>query len=226
MNFTLNKKKIEVTDSWDKMTFAQHLRVIRMQDIYDKISIITGIDKEMLKKAKIKGLNKILYAAKFLDDTPTFHVAKPTKIGAYKLPLNRQGIFDIQFESLEQFEDMYQVMSKLKPFPQEGEACPDIIDRIYAHTEAYATYCALYLQKIRDGEYDGDKAMQMVPEVMNYPAGDVIGAGGFFFVSLQSLSTGTNPTSLNTAHRPKRSIGKRSRRSSAGTRPLTRRQGR
>lgn len=226
MKFTLNGKQIEVTDSWEAMSFAQHLRVIKMQDIYDKISIITGIDRDTLKKSKIKGLNKILYAARFLDQTPTFHVEPPKKIGPYKLPLNAKGIFDIQFESLEQFEDMYQVMSKLKPLPQEGEACPDILDRIYAHTEAYATYCAMYLQKIRDGEYDGDKALQMIGEIMNYPASDVISAGGFFFVSLKSLSSGIKSNSPNTAPHRKKSIGKRSQKRLAVTRQSTRRQGR
>lgn len=221
MNFTLNKKKIEVTDSWDKMTFAQHLRVILMKDIFDKISIVTGIDRETLKKARIKGLNKILYAARFIDEAPKFP-ENPTQIGKYKLPLNSKGIFDIQFESLEQFEDMRQVFSKLKPI----EPSPDIIDRIYAHTEAYANYCAIYLQKLRDGEYDGDKALQMVPEVMGYPASDIISAGGFFFVKLQSLSTGIQSNFQNTAPVRKKSIGKRSKRSSARMRPLTKRQGR
>lgn len=221
MNFTINKKKIEVTSSWDAMDFAQYLRVLKMKDGFDKISIITGIDSEVLKKAKIKGLNKILYAAQFLDTAPVFP-EKPLQIGKYKLPLNHKGIFDIQFESLEQFEDMRQVFSKLKPI-QEG---PDILDRIYAHTEAYATYCAIYLQKIRDGEYDGDKALKMVPEVMTYPASDVIVAGGFFFVKLQSLSIGIQSSSPNSVHLPKRYTGKRSKRSSARTPRLTKRPGR
>lgn len=225
MRFILNGKTIEVTDSWDKMTFAQHLQVFKMKDIYDKISIITGIDRETLKKSRIKGLNKILYAARFLDETPQFP-EKPTKIGPYKLPLNSKGIFDIQFESLEQFEDMRQVFSKLKPFPQEGEQCIDILDRIHAHTEAYATYCAIYLQKIRDNEYDGDKALKIVPEVMGYPSSEVVTAGGFFFVRLQSLSTGIQSNSRSIAPARRKSIGKRSKRSSAAMQRLTKRPGR
>lgn len=208
---TLNGKPIEVTDSWDKMTFAQYLRVLKIgkNDMIEIISIITGIEYETLKKAKIGGLPKIMFLTRFLNDPPKFP-EKPTHIGKYKLPLNSKGIFDIQFESLEQFEDMRQVMINVK----EG---------IHAHTEAYATYCAIYLQKIRDGEYDGDKALKMVPEIMNYPASDVIVAGGFFFVKLQSLLHGTRSNSPNTAQAPKKSIGKRSKRNSARTRPLTKR---
>lgn len=211
---TLNGKPIQITDSWDKMTFAQYLRVLKMpkDDLIEAFSIITGIDYDTLKKAKIGGLPKLMYVSRFMNEAPKFP-EKPTKIGKFKLPLNSKGIFDVQLESLAQFEDMRQVMNGLQP-------------TIYAHTEAYATYCALYLQKLRDGEYDSDKAFKMVPELFQYPASDIISAGGFFFVRLQTLLNGTASNSPNTAPRQKKSIGKRSQRNSARTRPLTRRQGR
>lgn len=213
MNFTLNKKKIEVTDSWEAMTFTQYLRVLKLEDdTVELLSIITGIDYETLKTAKIEGLNKLLYASQFLNTPPAFP-DNPTHIGEFKLPLNSKGIFDIQFESLAQFEDMRHVMNSVK----EG---------VHAHTEAYATYCAFYLQKIRDGDYDGDKALKMIPELMNYPASDIIVAGGFFFVRLQSLLNGTKSNSRSLAPSRKKSIGKRSRKSSVRTRQLTKRQGR
>lgn len=209
---TLNGKPIQLTDSWDKMTFSQYLKVLKMKDIYDKISIVTGIDSEVLRKASIKGLNKVLYTAQFMDKEPKFP-DKPVHIGKYKLPLNSKGIFDIQFESLAQFEDMRQVMAKTEP-------------TIHAHTKSYATYCAIYLQKLRDGEYDGDKALQMVSEIMEYPASDVIVAGGFFFVWLQSLSIGTRSNSQTSAPHRTKHIGKRSRKNSVRTQRLTKRQGR
>lgn len=214
MKFTLNKKSIEVTDSWEAMTFGQYLRVLKMKGtVTDIISIITGIDEETLKKAKIKGLDKLLYAAKFLNTPPQFNVDKLTHIGEYKLPLNSKGFFDVTFESLEQIEDLRNVMAKLP----EG---------IYAHTEAYATYCAIYCQKLRDGEYDGDKAMVMVPEIMTYPASDVINAGSFFFVKLSSLLTGTPHNSQNITPTRQKSTGKRSKRNLARTPRLTKSRGR
>lgn len=211
---TLNGKPITITDSWDKMTFKQYLRVLKApkDDLIEMISIITGVEYEILKKAKIGGLPKLMYFANQLDNPPKFP-DKPKKVGKFTLPLNSNGIFDIQLESLAQFEDMRHVMNKTEP-------------TIYAHTEAYATYCALYLQKIRDGEYDADKAFKMVPELMDYPAGDIISAGGFFFVRLQSLLNGTVSNSPNTKRHRKKPIGKRSQRNSGHTRPLTRRAGR
>lgn len=213
MKFTLNGKQIEVTDSWESMTFSQYLRILNLKDdTAELLSIITGIPYETLKTAKIQGLDKLLYALQFLKNPPNFP-EKPDHIGEFKLPLNSKGIFDIQFESLAQFEDMRDAMNKA-----HGD--------IHRHTEAYATYCALYLQKIRDGEYDSDKAFKMIPELMEYHASDIISAGGFFFVKLQSLLNGTPSNSQNTAPHRKKPIGKRSKRSSARTRPLTRRQGR
>lgn len=210
---TLNGKPVNITDSWDKLTFNQYLRVLKMpkDDLIETISIITGIEYETLKKAKIGGLPKLMFITKFLNEPPKFP-DNPIKIGQYKLPLNAKGIFDIQLESLAQFEDMRQVMIGLK----EG---------VYAHTEAYATYCALYLQKVRDGEYDSDKAFKLIPELMDYPASDIISAGGFFFVRLQSLLFGTVSSSPSSARTQKKSIGKRSKRNSVRTLRLTRRQG-
>lgn len=210
---TLNGKPITLTDSWDKLTFKQYLRVLKMKkdDLIETISIITGIEYETLKKAKIGGLPKLMYVARFLNEEPNFHV-EPKKIGKYKLPINANGIFDIQLESLAQFEDMRQVMQKN--------------DGLYAHTEAYATYCALYLQKIRDGEYDSDKAFKMIPELMDYPASEIISAGGFFFVNLQRLLNGTPNNYQSSARHRRKYTGSLSKKSSGRTPRLTKRPGR
>ena len=210
---TLNGKPITVTDSWAKTNFIQYLRLMKLKDdTVELISILTGMEYDYVKKARLENLDRLLFMASFINKPPDFN-ATPTHIGSFKLPLNSNGVFDIQFESLAQFEDMRQIMTK----KEEG---------IYAHTEAYAKYCAIYVQKLRDGEYDGDKAMAMVPEIMTYPASHIITAGSFFFVKLQSLLNGTVSNSPNTRQVQKRSIGKRSRKSSARTPRLTKRQGR
>lgn len=210
---TLNGKPIKITDSWDKMSFSQYLRILKMKDDnVELISILSGVDYDTVKKANITGLENLMYLTQFLKTPPKFP-EKPTQIGPYKLPLNSNGVFDVQLESLAQFEDMRHFMNKLET-------------GVYAHTEAYATYCAIYLQKLRDGEYDSDKSLKMVPEVMNYPASDVISAGGFFFIKLLLLLNGTVKTSQSSAQRQRKPIGKRSKRSSGRMRPLTKRQGR
>lgn len=214
MKFTLNKKSIEVTDSWDTMTFAQYLRILKLKDdTIELVSILTGIDYDYLKRNDIKGVDKILYAAQFVKTPPQFKEDELTQIGEWKLPLNSKGFFDIQFESLAQFEDMRMVITTKQ-------------DGVQAHTEAYAKYCALYVQKLRDGQYDGDKAMAMVPEIMQLPAGQIITAGSFFFVKLMSFLNGTGTNSQNIAHPQKKSTGNRSKKSSGRTPRLTKSRGR
>lgn len=204
---TLNGKPINITDSWDKTTFSQFLRIIKYQlvpkkdrDYIELISIITGLEYEHLKKAEIKGFDKLLYAAEFINHEAKFNPTV-THIGKFKLPLNSKGVFDIQFESLAQFEDMRKVFEGLK-------------DGIYHFTEAYATYCAIYCQKLKDGVYDGDKAMAMVPECMNLPASEIVSAGSFFFLKLRNLLSGINPNSQNTSPKQGKNIGKRTKKRS------------
>lgn len=210
---TLNGKPFKITKSWDEMTFAQFLRILKLKDDnIELISILTGLEYDYLKKAEIKGFDNILYLAQFIN-TPSKFPENPTRIGKYKLPLNSKGVFDVQFESLAQFEDMRSVVNSLK----EG---------IIAHTEAYATYCAIYAQKLRDGVYDGDKAMSMVPEIMTYPAKDIIPAGSFFFLKLKSLSLGINPNSQSTSPKRGRSTGKSIRKRSESRPRLTKSRGR
>lgn len=208
MNFTLNGKKVNVIDSWEGLNFSQYLRGLKAgTDLSEIFSIITGVPAETIKKAKIEGLDKLMYAARFLNDSEALQKAmpeKPTKVGKYKLPVDKKGVFDVQFESLEQFEDMRQIMTKLE-------------NGIYAHTEAYAKYTAIYLQKIREKEYDGAKAMEMVEEVMLMPALEVVAAGSFFFVKLQSLLNGTRPVSRHTRQLRRKAIGKRSQKRSGLT---------
>lgn len=200
--FTVNGKPIEITDSWGKCTFSQYLAIMKMQTDHDLMSIITGIPYEDIRKAKISGLEKLLVAAGFIKTIPTIPT-NPLKVGPFKLPLNSKGIFDVQFESLGQFEDMRMIMGKT-----------DMKDP-YQITESYAKYCAIYIQKLRDGEYDADKAMAMLPEIMAYPALEVIAAGSFFLTKLLILSTGTLSSSQNTTPTRNKSIGKRTKKRSA-----------
>jgi hypothetical protein len=223
---TLNGQPIKITDSWEKMNFIQYLRNMKRKtdDKIELASILTGLDYEYIKKAKLTGLDNLLYIARFID-TPAKFDPLVTHIGHFKLPLNSKGVFDVQFESLAQFEDMRVIMLALKGIPAKEDFAKyelqEILDRIYEHTEAYAKYCAIYVQKLRDGEYDGDKAMAMVPEVMTYPASHVITAGSFFFIKLMSLLTGTVSNSQSSAQARKKSTGKRSKRNSGRTPRLT-----
>lgn len=205
IQFKINSEPLLIPTSWEDVTFDQYLKLGKNKDgITGEISIFTGLEVEKLKKSNIEGLNKLIQALSFLKKQPDFN-GDATKIGGYPLPLNSEGVFDVQFESLGQFEDLRAVMIAAK-------STEDTL-------VSFASACAIYLQKIRDDEYDSDKANVMVKEVYEMPAVDVIKAGSFFFLKLVSLSTGTDLTSpsLKQPQKKQKQDSKNSKRSSART---------
>lgn len=193
IKFKLGKKTVNVASTWEDLTFRQFLEVFKLDnDILKAISLCSGLDYEILKKAGvIVGLESLITAVQFLS-TPAKYPDKTDKIGKYKLPLDSKGEFNPQFKRLDQFEDMRKAMV----FSDKG---------IVAVTEAYATYCAIYLQELRDGYYSFDKAKAMVEEVKDMPAKEVIPAGSFFLIKLLSLTNGIKPISPNTSQSRKKS---------------------
>lgn len=180
--FKLNGKNLKIASSWLDLTFDQYVKVMESKGgTADMIALFTGIDVDVIKKADFTGLDTVIEALSFLKKPYQFDKATPN-VGKYKLPLNSKGEFNIQFESLAQFEDMRAVMIKT----------PD--NDIVALVKSYAQFVAIYVQKLRDGEYDPDKAIAMIPEVYAMPAHEVITTGSFFFVKLLTLLTGTATT--------------------------------
>lgn len=184
--FKLNGKKVSIPSSWDDVTMLNYLSILNgeVKDTTTMISLFTGISQEALKKAIIIGLDEVIGALSFLNTVPEFS-GKPDKVGTYKLPEN------IQFESLAQFEDMRAII----------KGCPDV----KSITNAYPKMVAIYLQKVRDKEYDYTKSQLMVDEVLTMPAKEVITVGAFFYVKLMSLLRGTPTTSPPTTQSPKKS---------------------
>lgn len=208
ITFKLNGKKIKIASSWGDLTFKQYIEIFTLPDDYRLLlGILTGIDIETIKNAIIIGFDQLIEAMSFVN-TPFTIPEYSNTLGKYKLPVNSKGHFNVQFESLAQFEDMRAVVKSLPG------------NDLKAHTEAYARYVAIYLQKIWDGEYDPEKAKAMVEEVMQMPALEVLSAGSFFYVKLMSLLNGTTKTSQNTPPSRKKSkpVSKRSRKPSARSR--------
>lgn len=209
ITFMINGLTTQIPSTWNDLTFDQFLKVSESKgSVTEMIALFTGIDIETLKKASIEGLNQVMISLAFLKKSPEF-TGNPVKIGPYKLPLNSKREFDIQFESLAQFEDMRAIMNAVP----EGNAIETL--------KGMAKYCAIYLQKIRDKSYDQDKAMAMVEEVHQMPAHEVIAAGSFFFLKLLSLSTGTDLNSLTMTPNQKKSkpASRNSKKRSGRTRP-------
>lgn len=182
--FKINGKKYNIPSQWEDLTFKQYIGVItNTEKLAGLINLFTGIDA---KAAKYEGLEELLLCLSFLQKTPKFE-GVITKIGPYDLPINHKKQFNIQFESLGQFEDLRSVMLK-----QNGES------EVISLLQAQAKYVAIYLQKIRDGEYNYEKAMVMAEtDIQDLPAHQVITLGSFFLVKLLSLLTGTQSSYQN-----------------------------
>ena len=204
IKFKLNGKSIDGASSWDDFSLNQFIQTLDLKnDTLQAISICFGIEYETLKQSTIIGLEPVIQAMQFLHEPPKYP-EKVIQIGKYKLPLDSKGEFNPQFKRLDQFEDMRKIMI----------ASDKGIKNI---TEAYASYCAIYLQELRDKEYSYSKAMAMVDEVKQMPAKEVIPAGSFFLIKLLSLSTGIKTTSLTTNPKRKKSKpGLKSSRKSLG----------
>jgi hypothetical protein len=208
ITFKLNNQQLQIPTSWEEVTFAQYLQIFDLKDdVVKLVSLFTNQDYEQLKKATIVGLDRLLEALSFLNTPHEIPTYSPT-CGPYTLPANSKGQFNIQYESLGQFEDARQAMNKVA-----GKSMQE-------HTKAYGKYVAIYLQKIRDGEYDPQKVDAMEVEVQNFPALQVCSLGQFFFVKLKTLLNGTRKTSPPTPQSRKKSkrVLKPSKRSSGHTR--------
>lgn len=209
INFKLNGKKIQVASSWDDVTYGQYLQIIKIKDdLLKLVSICSGTDYEILKTANISGLESVIEAMSFVKSPPVFPESI-TEIGGYSIHKN----FNIQFESLAQFEDMRSIM--MAKSEEKNKVHEDL-----------GMYVLLYLQKIRDKEYDFEKAKAMREEVLNMPALKVLALGGFFLLKLVSLSNGIKANSQATNPNPKKSkqVTKGSRQSSARSVPSSKRR--
>lgn len=186
IQFKVNGKKIEVFSCWEDLTLNQYCNISKKGgDILKEVCTHSRIDYEVFKNSRIEGLESLILTLSFIKKPPVIPEYVPT-IGKYSLPATKDGKFDITLESLAQFEDMKALIKKL----------PD--NDLAALTDSFPEYVAIYLQKIRDGEYNYNKAKEMVEEVRNMKAVEVISLGSFFLIKLLNLVNGTTVNSQPT----------------------------
>lgn len=179
-----------VPSSWEDLTYNQYIGLINTKgDFIDVISLFTGVSRETLSKSDIIGLESVVSSLQFINTTPV--IPKSVKqIGKYKLPLDSKGEFNIQYKRLDQFEDMRKSMPK-------DNTLKSLMD-------SYTIFVAIYLQPLRDGEYQFTKAAAMVDDVKQMPALEVLSMGAFFLIKQLSLLTGMQKTSRPTNPKPKK----------------------
>lgn len=188
----INNKPYKFPTSDEEITVGQHIKLLQTETVIDSIAVFCDIPRETLRTATILGLDRILLMLRFLNEPKVY--TKTDKIGPYSVPK------DITIESLGQFEDF---RSQLKRYPFKEAKDLTLEDSLIV-IDIYVTACAIYCQKIRDGKYDFNKAVDMKGEILSYPAYQVIGCGAFFLVKPLHLLNGTTPSYRSTSRQQKK----------------------
>ena len=173
-----NTQKKQIPTCWDDVTFAQYLELLTPKTDADLLAMFTGVDVDTIRKAKIKGVEDVFLQLEFLREPAKWDEVPKSFLGQL-IPK------DITFEALGPYADCRTIIGQT-----EGKDLKDFV-------EAYAKYCAIYVQAISTNweGYDYDKAIEFVPEIMNQPAGEVVGLGSFFITKLLPVRRTTETTS-------------------------------
>lgn len=190
---TLGKKWLCPT-SWPDVTYNQYCYHLYPRTLAEMISCYSGIPRETLESAELRGLEKINIALIFMSMPPDFK--RTEVVNGIVLPS------DVTIESLGQFEDLRALLSKL---PKK-----EFKEYEYTDWELYADLCleacAIYLQKVKDGKYDYSKVAKVKDELKTASCMEVIGTGAFFLFRPLNISPPTTNRFLTLIHRTKRLI--------------------
>src|SRR5688572_8687100 len=93
----VNGKPVYVKTSWDELTYEEYYKIFNLKDgVTGMISILSGIDCEILKKAQINGLESLIPILDVFTVPPKWE-AVTLQCGKYTLPINSStGQFNIQ----------------------------------------------------------------------------------------------------------------------------------
>lgn len=171
--------------SWDQVNYGQFLDLTDcVTDEVKIFTVFTGIPADIIKKAKITGLDSVIAVLGFLR-TPPVEILPKTILG-YPLPA------DLGFETLDQYTDLKDDLDK------SGELKgKDALVK-------YPLYCAIYACKAKYGEYDWKLAESMADEFLKAPAPEVLAIGNFTLAKLIGLNLSIDPGSRKKITRMRR----------------------
>jgi len=172
------KKTIQIPSTWNDVTFKQYLSFFDLDGKDESVlALFTGLDKDLIRRAKITGLETVLIALDFIKEAPEWSKT-PELFCGHLMPK------DITFEALAPYAD-----------------CRDLIEKstddLKTFASNYAKIAAIYLYCVREGyeNYDFDKAILLEDEVLNQPAWEVAGLGSFFITKFSPLKISTKKNS-------------------------------
>jgi len=176
------KHSIDIPTGWGQVTFKQYLGLIKAgSDINETLSVFTGIDASIIKKAIVKNLGAVTACLHFLNKPPVY--LTPVTCMGFKIPKNLDG------ESTAQFEDLKDILSKMRYTSEEK---PNLTPEDIQHN--YSLY-PLIVATFAERPYDYQRAEYLAKQFLNAPCTEVLAIGNFTRVRLHALSNGMLPTS-------------------------------
>lgn len=171
-NAELNGVKFtkDIPTDWSGVTFRQFLQLKDNKDL-TALSVFTGLDRDTLKKAKVKNFDDVIRALSFTGFQPDL----------FKLPksiLNYPVRQDLGFEPFGRYTDIKDIIDK----GVEGEEL----------LKQYPLFCAIYTHQ---GEYSYQEAEKNVEQFYLAPCTEVLALGNFLLMRLAGLRKGTAKTS-------------------------------
>lgn len=201
LNGKLTKK--DLPDHWDKTSFGQFLELAKVKnDRIKAVSIFTGVDYDIIRKAKIQGIETVIHSLSFLDKEIVPKV--PQKLLWYDMPK------DLGFETFAQYHDLKEDIHKIKGLTEmEQLAKFPLYCAVFACTQMSKERCAELAKQYPNegivyGEYHWRKAEAMQEEFLNAPATEVLGVGNFTLLKLIGLNLNINPNSRKPLTRMRR----------------------
>jgi hypothetical protein len=176
ITFKILDKKANIPTQWSDVTYSQYVYMLIPRTFVEYIHLFSGIPIETLTSATIKNLDRLSLALAFMSLRPD--MTRTDVVGNYILPGQPQ------FESLQQFEDLRELVKK---YPQKERKDFDYTD-FETECELYLSACAIYFQKVRDGFYIPSKVESVKDELRTASVVEVLSNGAFFFAKGLNLS--------------------------------------
>lgn len=164
------EKQVEIPTTWDEIDYELYMKISTAEDEADFISKLLGIDKDVLSKAKIYGLENIIVAMRYITKEPVLD-NNPSKLGEIDIPK------DIALYSYDQYACFNSILNATKN-----------VNDISVLTKYAAIYCQPLSKKF-GGDFDFEKAMLMAEDLKKEKAIEVISVARFFLTKFVSLKT-------------------------------------
>jgi hypothetical protein len=164
----------DIPEGWHKMNFRQFIDVAKAgNDMNKVISVLTGVDEETLKKAKIKNFDVLLSTLSFMQK-PVNQIM-PSAILGLTVPKNMED------EAAARYGDLTEITSKFLK--------DDNIGNLEYYPKIVATY-------VTPSPYNFKEADKLATQLFDAPCTEVLAIGNFTLLRLTASRNGM----LNSSH--------------------------